>query len=155
MIKKRVRDKTTGKKKSNKSTKPRLKKETNPADVRKQVSRIVEAEAVGMTRAVVDEAKKGQLAPVRYLFEMANIFPTQTDPEKATEEEDCLAKILLSRIEAPAKPESNDEDELEAAETGTEGEAKKPAASATVSESGEDAKKETVLAPVGTAASVT
>lgn len=111
MIKKKASKKLTGQKSANKSAKKRLKKETNPAAVRKEVSRIVEAEAVEMMQAVVGEAKKGQLAPVKYLFEMANIFPPQTDPEHATEEEDCLAKILLSRMEAPTKPEKNQEDD--------------------------------------------
>ena len=147
MIKKKATTKTTGQKGAKKSAKKKLKKETNPAEVRKQVSRIVEAEAMQMTQAVVDEAKKGQLAPVRYLFEMANIFPAQANADVATEEEDCLAKILLSRMEAPAKPEKDDEDEPNPGEDA--------AITLAVSDPAEGAKKETAPAPVGIATSVT
>jgi hypothetical protein len=147
MIKKKATTKSTAQKRAKKSAKKKLKKETNPAEVRKQVSRIVEAEATLMTRAVVDEAKKGQLAPVRYLFEMANIFPAQANPDTATEEEDCLAKILLSRMEAPAKPEKEDEDELNSGE--------EAATTAVVSDPAEGVKKEAAQVSVGIVTSVT
>jgi hypothetical protein len=156
MIKKKAAKKTTGKKKAKKSNTPRLKKETNPSAVRKQVSRIVESQAAKMTRAVVGEAIKGQLAPVKYLFEMANIFPGQTDPEKAPEESaDCLAEILLSKIEAPAKPENEGEDELEDAENGETGDAeRKPVLAVAASDSAGSAKRE-LVAPVGAMVPVT
>ncbi len=150
MIKKKAAKKSAEKKKNAKKRgKKRLKKEINPAEVRKEVSRIVEAEAVEIAQAVVDEAKKGQLAPVRYLFEVANIFPAQTDPEQATEEEDSLAKILLARIEAAPKPEAEDEGESEDAGE----EAKKPAS--TTSDHAEDVKNERAKESVGTATLVT
>jgi hypothetical protein len=154
MIKKKAAKKTTGKKKAKKGNTPRLKKETNPSAVRKQVSRIVESQAAKMTRAVVGEAIKGQLAPVKYLFDMANIFPGQTDPEKAPEENDnCLARILLDRIEAPPKPETEVEDEPEEEEA-ADGE-KKPVAAGVASNSADGEKKEPAAAPVATGMPVT
>jgi hypothetical protein len=124
MIKKKGTRKATGQKSAKRGRKTRLKKDINPAEVRKQVSQMVQSEAVAMTHAVVEEAKKGQVAPVRYLFEMANIFPAQANAEQATEEEDCLAKILLSRMEAPVKPEKEEDDAVDDTELSTEDEAK-------------------------------
>lgn len=140
-----------GKKKRKKKTGAmRLKKDTNPAQVRKQVSRIVEAAAVKMTKAVVGEAEKGQLAPVRYLFEMAEIFPAQANGGQATEEEDCLAKILLARIDAPVKPEKEDEDEPDDAE-----DEDKKAPSLPASDGGSGAKDEKAQDSVGATTTVT
>ena len=102
MIRKKAKNKTAAKKTAKKKSPAKLKAETNPADVRKEVSQLVKAQAAGMTQAVIEEGMKGQLAPVRYLFEMASIFPTAPNGEQATTEEDCLAKMLLDRI-GPAK----------------------------------------------------
>lgn len=148
MMKKRATKKNTGKKSAKKSATKKPKTETNPVEVHKQVSQIVKSQAAELTQAVVEEGMKGQVAPVRYLFEMANIFPAQTDPEHATEEEDCLAKILLSRMEAPPEPEKEDDDEPEDTETG------KTSASAPAASGGEGEKQESG-APVGAGTLVT
>jgi hypothetical protein len=150
MIKKKKRTKkATGQKSAKKSRKPRPKKEIDIVEVRKQVSQIVKSGAAELTQAVVGEGMKGQVAPVRYLFEMANIFPVQENAEQATEEEDSLAKILLSRMQAPAKPEKEEDEAAE--DVGDD--VKTSASSPVASESSE--KKETVETPVGMATSVT
>jgi len=107
--KKTTKSKTTTKKTAKKNH-AKAKRETNPADVRKEVSKLVEADAKEMAQAVIEEGKKGQLAPVKFLFEMANIYPPEQDGTQATPEEDCLAKILLDRLTPPAKPMDTDED---------------------------------------------
>ncbi|HXY78858.1 MAG TPA: hypothetical protein VEH47_08590 [Candidatus Acidoferrales bacterium] len=107
--KKTTKSKKTAKKSAKKSH-AKAKRETNPADVRKEVSKLVEADAKEMAQAVIEEGKKGQLAPVKFLFEMANIYPPAQDGTQATTEEDCLAKILLDRLTPPAKPEEKDEE---------------------------------------------
>ena len=150
MTKKKATKKATGQKSAKKGRKMRPKKELNPAEVRKQVSQIVQSEAVEMTQAVVKEGMKGQVAPVRYLFEMANIFPVQANGEQATEEEDCLAKILLSRMEAPAKPEKQQEDDETAEDVD---DVKAPAS--TPATGGNSEKKETTETAVGMATPVT
>jgi hypothetical protein len=163
MIKKKKRTKKAAAQKSaKKGRKTPVKKETNLAEVRKQVTEIVQSEAALMAQAVVQEGKKGQVAPVRYLFEMANIFPVQANAEQATEEEDCLAKILLARMEAPAKPEKEDDDEADGTEVSTEEEARPARAAIRGQESprqtpasGDSEKKETVGTTVGTTSSVT
>ena len=158
--KKKRTTKAVGQKSAKKARKPEVKKDINLAEVRKQVSDIVQSEAAEMTQAVVQEGKKGQVAPVRYLFEMANIFPVQANAEQATDEEDCLAKILLSRMEAPSKPEKEEDDEGDDSEVNAP-DAVKPGQAGAVhgqghphhipaSETGE--KEET---PVGTTTSVT
>jgi hypothetical protein len=123
MIKKKTRrtgktaakkGKKTGKKKAAKRRgTPRARKEVNPAEVRKEVSKMVESEAAEIAEAVIDEAKKGQLAPAKYLFEMASIYPPAADGEQATTEEDCLAKMLLGRISPPKKAAGEEGEEAE------------------------------------------
>jgi hypothetical protein len=98
--------KKSAKKKSSKKSE----KETNPAGVRKEVSKMVESEAVKMAQAVIAEGKKGQLATMKYLFEIASIFPPETDPDSATADEDCLAKTLLRRLNIPEEPIRRDEE---------------------------------------------
>jgi len=108
--------KTTAKKKAKKKSGTRAKKETSPADVRKKVSKIVHAKAVKMARAVIGETDEKmredlQLATVKYLFEMAEIYPPQADQDVATADEDCLAKTLLNRLNIPDVPIRRDEEE--------------------------------------------
>jgi hypothetical protein len=80
------------------------KKELNPAGVRKNISMLVESQAKAMAAAVIGIGKQGQLAPVKYLFEMANIFPTPTDGSESTKDEDSLAETLLQRLNIPTTP---------------------------------------------------
>jgi hypothetical protein len=169
--KKKGTKKATAQKSAKKNRKPRLKKEIDVTKVRKEVSQVVKSQATELTQAVVEEGMKGQVGSVRYLFEMANIFPVQENAEAPTEEEDSFAKILLSRMEAPAKPDKDEDDEVDDTELSTEEEAKPAQAVAVRGQesprlplgagprhtptSGGNEKKETVETPVGTATSVT
>jgi len=107
--------KATAKKSAKKKTAAKPKKENNAADVRKRVSKMVKAKAMNMAKAVIGETKKGvpqdlQLATVKYLFEVAEIYPPQADQDAATADEDCLAKTLLNRLNIPDVPIRRDED---------------------------------------------
>ncbi|MGA2855239.1 MAG: hypothetical protein ABSE40_00130 [Candidatus Sulfotelmatobacter sp.] len=105
MIKKKTtKSKKAGKKAGKKKGEAKAKAETNPAEVRKEVSELVKAHATEMAQAVIGEGNKGQLAPVKYLFEVASIFPPADDGTQATTEEDCLAKILIERLKLAAAP---------------------------------------------------
>jgi len=116
---KKKKSKAAAKKTSKKKSPAKPKQETNPAEVRKEVAKMVEAEATEMAQAVIGETKKGQLAPLKYLFEMASIYPPAPDGSQATTEEDCLAKILLDGLKIPIKPAAEKTDETsEAARTG-------------------------------------
>ena len=116
MIKKKKakKNKSTRKKAGKKASGvKRKKKELNPAEVRKEVSRLVEAHAGKLAQAVVGEGEKGQLGPVKFLFEMANIYPPPADGSQASAEEQCLAETLLDRLGLPKTPVVADELEKE------------------------------------------
>jgi len=101
VIKKTVKKKRSAKKK----------KEMNPVEVRKEIAQMVDLEATDMAQAVIDEGLKGQLATVKYLFEVAKIFPPATDGSESTSEEDSLAKTLLHRLNLPEEPIKHEDDD--------------------------------------------
>ena len=72
---------------------------------------MVESHAAKMAQAVIGEGEKGQLATVKYLFEMAEIYPASTDGSHATADEDCLARTLLDRLDIPTEPVGRDEED--------------------------------------------
>src|SRR5258707_13257026 len=104
MIKKKAKSKTAAKTAGKKKRSKKIKKQLNPAEVRKDISQMVKSEAKEMAEAVIGEGKKGQLAMVKYLFEVAEIFPEATDGSQASTEEDCLARTLLNRWDRPEEP---------------------------------------------------
>jgi hypothetical protein len=109
--------KTAAKKSGKEKSPKRATKETNSADVRKSVSTMVKSKALAMAEAVIGENEEGEvpkdllLATVKYLFEVASIYPPQADQDAATADEDCLAKTLLNRLNIPDVPIRRDEDE--------------------------------------------
>ena len=108
MKKQKAKSKTVAKKTAKKSTKATETKELNPAQVLKDISALVEAEAAELAVAVIGEGMKGQLSPVKFLFEMAHIFPPPTD-ESESKDEDSLAETLLDRLNIPKRPLVHDE----------------------------------------------
>jgi hypothetical protein len=111
MTKKKAAKKIASKKKAKATSSSKGKKQLNPAEVRKDISEMVESEAAEMAWAVIGEGKKGQLAMVKYLFEMAKIFPEATDGSQASADEDCLARTLLNRLGLPEEPIARDEED--------------------------------------------
>jgi hypothetical protein len=106
MIKKKRKSKA-GKKKAapKKRAARRNKKEAkNPAEVRKDLTKMVSAHAGAMTKAVIGEGERGQLGPVKFLLELANIFPPSTDENIASTEEESFAQTLLRRLDIPDHP---------------------------------------------------
>lgn len=88
----------------------RSKKPVDLVEVRKDITNIVGSEARELAKAVVEEGRKGQLAPVKYLFEMAGLYPppggVQEKPEEA-----ALAKTLLDRLGLSHQPVTTQEDD--------------------------------------------
>jgi hypothetical protein len=80
---------------STKKSDPRAKKIIGPAEMRQNITSMVGAEVNKITRAVVDEAKKGQLATVKYLFEVAGVFPPAEGTEPMPERETLAKKLLV------------------------------------------------------------
>ncbi len=103
MIKKTAKKtgKVAGKKSGRKSAGKR--KQMDAAKVREEIAGLVKAGAPKIAVAVIDQAAHGELAPAKYLFEIAGIFPKPAEGEQATEEEDCLAKTLLARLDGGKK----------------------------------------------------
>src|ERR1700757_1568349 len=114
MIKKKAKGKTAATKETKKKTRTRkAKTPANPADVRKDIAKIVKSGAKKITKAVMEQAMTGQLAPAKFLFEMAAIFPPSTDGSETTQDEDCFAKSLMDRLGLPDKPIALAEEEDE------------------------------------------
>ena len=79
------------------------------AEVRKEISSIVGTNAAALTRAVMGEGLKGQLPPVKYLFEVTGLYPatesTETKPDK-----ESLAHTLMRNLKLPESPIVNEDD---------------------------------------------
>jgi hypothetical protein len=102
MKKAKPKSKVTAKKSAKRSP-LRTKKPVDLLEVRKDITNIVGTKAKLMAEAVAGEGLKGQLAPVKYLFEVAGLYP----PAEASEgrpEQDVLARTLLDRLGIPVKP---------------------------------------------------
>jgi hypothetical protein len=108
MIKKKSKSKKTVKKAAKKQTAKTSKKELRPAEVRQDIAAMVEAEAGELAEAVIKEGKKGQLSTVKYLFEVAHIYPQALEEEQPTAGEESLAKTLLDRLNIPDEPVIHD-----------------------------------------------
>jgi hypothetical protein len=90
-------------------------KDVNPAEMRRQISQIVNDELGDITMAVVGEAKKGQLATTKYLWEVTGVYPpveTGIDLDRP-EEEDTFMQRLVRRFGAPEGPLPGGEDDDE------------------------------------------
>jgi hypothetical protein len=98
--------KKTGKKRAKRNT---AKKPLDPAKVREDIAGIVKAGAKGITKAVMLQATQGQLAPAKYLLEMAGVYPLSTDGNETSKDEDSLAETLLDRLNIPKTPVVHDE----------------------------------------------
>lgn len=83
-------------KKDSKTTKP-----LDLVEVRKEITSIIGNEATKLMQAVMEEAKKGQLAPVKYLFEMAGLYPAPAETSSVDPEENSLARTLMHRLGLP------------------------------------------------------
>lgn len=108
MIKKKSKSKKTGKKATKKRPTKTNQRELHPAEVRKDIAAMVEAEAELLAGAVIEEGKKGQLATVKYLFEVAHIYPQAPEGELSATDEESLAKTLLDRLNIPDEPVIHD-----------------------------------------------
>ena len=112
MIKKKSKKSKTVLKKVGKKRVTKGKKiERTAAEVRKDLAKLVKAHARKMTVAVIGQSETGQLAPVKYLLELAHVFPEVNDGSEATEHEDSLAQTLLRRLNIPTEPVVADQDE--------------------------------------------
>jgi hypothetical protein len=79
------------------------------AEVRKDITNIVGSHAADLARAVMESGKTGQLAPVKYLFEVTGLYPamecSETKPDK-----ESLAHTLMRNLKLPESPIVNEDD---------------------------------------------
>lgn len=115
MTKKKGNSKAVGKKSAKKRTAAKKKKELSAAEVREDITHRIRVRAAILAEKVMDEGEKGQLAPLKYFFEMAKIFPETNDGSEVSKDEESLAKTLLDRLNIPHEPakQLDDEDEEE------------------------------------------
>jgi hypothetical protein len=104
---------STGKKTSVKTAKNNTEKtkDANPAEMRRDITNIVKNELGEITLAVVGEAKKGQLATVKYLWEVSGVYPPAAEGSADRPEDDSLAQKLLQRLGLPEGPLPGSEDD--------------------------------------------
>lgn len=119
MIKKKAKGKGAAKKAPKKVAKKRSgskrrnkKKELNPVGTWKDVAMLVESHATAMAEAVIEEGEKGQVSPVKFLFEVAKIGPPPEGTD-TTEEEESLAKTLFRTLNIPMTPVAADQYDAE------------------------------------------
>lgn len=117
MIRKKSKSKPAAKKAAKKPSArsgASKKKQANSAEVRKDIAKIVKSGAKKITKAVMEQAMTGQLAPAKYLFEVAAIYPPSTDGSEASTDDESFAQTLLKRLDIPDKPIMLDDPEDEA-----------------------------------------
>ena len=60
-----------------------------------EITRLVRSSAVEMVENTIDQARQGHYQAMRYLFEMAGLFPVS---QETRSEGDSLAKTLLGHL---------------------------------------------------------
>jgi hypothetical protein len=87
---------------------PEKKEQVDIVKVRESIANLVGASAELIATRVIEVAKSGQLAPAKYLFEMAGLYPA-TEETAAKPQGDSLAHTLLRRMGLPTEPGSCEE----------------------------------------------
>jgi hypothetical protein len=101
--------KATTKKQTTTRRAPNKKKGKDIFQVRENINELVKDSAEDIATEVIKAAKTGQLAPAKYLFEAAGIYPP-TEQTAANPVEHSLAHTLLTRMGLPLDPVICDEE---------------------------------------------
>jgi hypothetical protein len=78
------------------------------AEARKNIATLVRMSSNEITRGLIAQAKSGELAPTKYLFELVGLYPPT--PETSSKPENSLAYALLKRMGLPTDPMLAEED---------------------------------------------
>ena len=92
---------------------PAKKKGKDVGEVRENINELVKDSAEAIAIEVIKVAKTGQLAPAKYLFEAAGIYPA-TERTGMRPIETSLAHTLLTRMGVPLDPVICSEDPVPA-----------------------------------------
>jgi hypothetical protein len=95
-----------GKSKSPKST---SKGPVNLEEVRERLRRVIAGKAEAMTSASIEEASKGNLSPLKYLFEVLGLYPATAAEGAEPAEGNDLARVLLKRFNFPFEGPADEE----------------------------------------------
>jgi hypothetical protein len=99
------------------STKSRSRKPVDLQAVRETIANLVGAEALVICTALSEEARKGELAPAKFLFEMIGLYPASAAAADADADEELdadgedgedLARVLLQRLKLPVEQPEED-----------------------------------------------
>jgi hypothetical protein len=101
-------------------TKQAARKSVDIASIRQAMTRLVAHQAGNMVKAVIEEAKKGQSAALKYLFEMIGLYPATLESEQNEKREMSLAELFCRELGLPMHPPEGQTGEREAAETARE-----------------------------------
>ena len=108
-----VAKKTAAKAKSSiaksKSSKSTAKGPVSLEEVRERVRRVIAEKAEEMTIANADEASKGDLPQLKYLFEVLGLYPATATEEAEPAEGNDLARVLLKRLNFPFQGPADEE----------------------------------------------
>ena len=80
--------------------------------IRAMVANTLGGQALDITSTLVEEAKKGELAPAKFLFEMMGLYPVSAaadEEEEAAEGGNEFEKALLRQLALPGSGEEGDE----------------------------------------------
>jgi hypothetical protein len=92
-----------------KSSKSTAKGPVSLEEVRERVRRVIADKAEEMTSANVEEASKGNLSPLKYLFEVLGLYPATAGEEAEPAEGNDLARVLLKRFNFPFQGPADEE----------------------------------------------
>jgi hypothetical protein len=93
-------------------------------EARKNIATLVRMSANAIAAGLIAQARSGELAPTKYLFELVGLYPATQ--ETASKPENSLAYALLKRMGLPTDPVDAEED----AEPGLVSRAAEPVAGA-------------------------
>ena len=91
------------------SSKGSAKAPVNLEEVRERVRRVIAEKAEEMTNANAEEASKGNLTPLKYLFEVLGLYPATAAEETEPTEGNDLARVLLKRLNFPFEGPADEE----------------------------------------------
>jgi len=101
----------SGKKKTVK--KSAAKGPVNVPEIRGKVRRLIAAKVEPMVDANAEEALKGHITHLKYLFEVLGVYPESAQAEAEPEESNDLAEVLLKRLDFPYRePAEEEQDEI-------------------------------------------
>jgi hypothetical protein len=85
----------------------------NLQELRERARRLVAEQTEDMTKAAAEEASKGHVAQLKYLFEVIGLYPAAEPLKEEPVDGNDLARTLLARLQFPhSLPEGKEDAEI-------------------------------------------